>query len=69
MNRTEKIFTILGAVCAGTAIAFLIAGNGDATFMAGVFGCVSWFLGYRAKLKAKNDLRAKERELENKKPE
>jgi hypothetical protein len=57
----ELVFRILAVILIGIAAYFLWRGNGDAAFIAGVFGAVSFFLTIRFQVRG----RLTEREIEN----
>jgi hypothetical protein len=50
---TERIFTILAGLLLLAALVMLWRNNLSAAFVIATLGVVSWFLGYRAKLRAK----------------
>ena len=56
----ERFFQILAVILIGVAAYFLWRGDRDATFIAAVFGAVSFFLSIRFQVKG----RLKEREAE-----
>lgn len=50
----EKLFQLSAVVLAGIAAYFLWAGSGDAAFIFVVLGAVSFFLGIRFQMRARN---------------
>ena len=49
----ERIFTIVSGLLLLAALIFLWRNNLSAAFVIATLGVVSWFLGYRAQLRAK----------------
>jgi hypothetical protein len=60
----ERLFQILAVILTGVAAFFLWKGNWDATFVAAVFGAVSFFLSIRFQVKERLKIRDAEREKE-----
>ena len=50
---TERAYTIAAGVLLLVALALLWRNNLSAAFVVATLGMVSWFLGYRAQLRAK----------------
>ena len=57
----ERLFQILAVILIGVAAYFLWRGDRDATFIAAVFGAVSFFLSIRFQVKGRLDRREAER--------
>ena len=60
----ERLFQLLAVVLAGVAAYFLWMGNSEYAFVAGVLGCVSFFLSVRTQAKSRNRIRESERQKE-----
>ena len=60
--KIETVFQFVAVVLAGTAAYFLWIGNKDGAFVSAVLGCLSFFLSIRFQVKARNQVRAAERE-------
>ena len=54
-------FKILAVILAGIAVFFLWSGSRAGVFVALALACVSFFLGMRTEIKARNDARDAER--------
>lgn len=54
----------MAVILAGIAAYFLWVGNSEYAFVAGVLGCVSFFLSVRTQAKARNRIRELERQKE-----
>lgn len=57
----ERIFQIAAAVIGVVAAYFLWIGNTERAFIAGVLGAVCFFLSVRFQVKARNEVRERQR--------
>ena len=60
----DRVFQIVAVILAGIAAYFLWTGNKDGAFVAGVLGCVTFFLSIRFQVKERNRVRESERNRE-----
>ena len=49
--QVKRLWMIVSWVCFTIGVIFLYRGDLDKAFIAGVIGCVAWFLSYRAQMK------------------
>jgi len=50
--QVKRFWIILAGVFAGIALVLFIRGDYDKAFISAAIGCVSWFLSYRAQMRA-----------------
>ncbi len=62
----ERVFQLSAVVLAVVAAYFLWMANSEYAFVAGVLGCVSFFLSIRSQMKVRNLIREAERRKEQK---
>ncbi len=51
IRRVKRLWMIVSWVCFTIGVTFLYRGDLDKAFIAGVIGCVAWFLSYRMQMK------------------
>ena len=56
----ERVFQFAAVVLVAAAVYFFWQGNHDMMFVAGVLGCVMFFINIRVQVKARNDIRDRE---------
>jgi hypothetical protein len=49
--QVKRLWMIVSWVCFIIGVIFLYRGDLDKAFIAGVIGCLAWFLSYRAQMK------------------